>query len=94
MLKIVDNRNTVTRCQICSKLTTKTINEHTLNLVLVFLLLTLNRELGEVIIGTTAHRSYIFDWFSKIIGGIKIMVTYHCVFLQLMISNLILALFG
>ena len=55
MLK-VNNRNTSTRCEICSKLTVKTLErrhwrrsgvfivnfEHTLHLVLVFLLLTLN----------------------------------------------------
>ena len=60
MLK-VDNRNARTRCEICSKLTIKTPEgrgdarrlsgvflvyfEHILHLVLVFLLLTLNREM-------------------------------------------------
>ena len=41
----VNNRNTKTRCEICSKLTIKTlINfEHISNLVLLFLLLTLSR---------------------------------------------------
>ena len=42
----VNNRNTRTRCEICSKLTTKTpiiVNfEHISHPVLVFLLLTLN----------------------------------------------------
>ena len=36
----VNNRNTKTRCEICSKLTIKT---HISHLVLVFLLLTLSR---------------------------------------------------
>ena len=38
-----NNRNTRTRCEICSKLTIKTVNfEHISHHVLVFLLLTLN----------------------------------------------------
>ena len=46
----VNNRNTRTRCEICSKLTIKTgvfiVNfEHISHLVLVFLLLTLNMQL-------------------------------------------------
>ena len=40
----VNNRNTRTRCEICSKLTIKT-SEHISHLVLVFLLLTLNMKL-------------------------------------------------
>ena len=38
----VNNRNTKTRCEVCSKLTRKT-PENISHLVLVFLLLTLNR---------------------------------------------------
>ena len=39
----VGNRNTRTRCEICSKLTIKNIFEHISHLVPVFLLLTLSR---------------------------------------------------
>ena len=41
----VNNRNTRTRCEICSKLTTKTLVnfEHVSHLILLFLLLTLSR---------------------------------------------------
>ena len=56
----VNNRNTITRCEICSKLTIKTPEryqwrrsgvflvccEHILHLVLVFLFLTLNDQLS------------------------------------------------
>ena len=56
----VNNRNNRKRCEICSKLTTKTLErrygrhsdvfivnfEHILNLVLMFLLLTLSRSTG------------------------------------------------
>ena len=41
----VNNRNTIKRCEICSKLTTTTKKTHqndVIDLVLVFLLLTLN----------------------------------------------------
>ena len=44
----VNNRNTTTRCEICSRLTIKTpdVNfEHISHLMLVFLLLTLNMQL-------------------------------------------------
>ena len=58
----VNNRNTTKRCEICSKLSTKTLErrqlrrsgvfifnfEHILHLVLVFPLLTLNREMFAV----------------------------------------------
>ena len=58
----VNNRNTRKRCEICSKLSTKTLEqrqlrrsgvfifnfEHILHLVLVFLWFTLNREMFAV----------------------------------------------
>ena len=37
-----DNKDTRKRCKICSKLTIKTPERHIINVVLVFLLLTLN----------------------------------------------------
>ena len=65
----VNNRNTITRCEICSKLTIKTperqqwrrsgvfiVNfEHISQLVLVFLLLTMNRQMpaGPQLSGNT-----------------------------------------
>ena len=37
-----DNKDTRKRCKICSKLTIKTTERHIINVVLVFLLLTLD----------------------------------------------------
>ena len=62
----VDNRNTRTMCEICSKLTIKTperlfVNfEHISHLVLVFLLLTLNMHLptGTSLIGKSTSVKY------------------------------------
>ena len=69
----VNNRNTRTRCEICSKLTVKTPerrqwrrsgvfiakSEHISHLVLVFLLLTLSRYLGLC-------QTFVETFFSKI----------------------------
>ena len=65
----VDNRNNRKRCEICSKLTTKTLErrygrhsdvfivgfEHILNLVLIFLLVTLSRQMP-----TGTHTNFKF----------------------------------
>ena len=76
----VNNRNTRTRCEICSKLTVKTpercqwhhsdifiVNfEHISHLVLVFLLLTLNMQL---LVGFAKHQKSsnpaVVDWLSN-----------------------------
>ena len=52
----VNNRNTRSRCEICSKLTIKT-PEHTSHLVLVFLLLTLSSYMST---GFRGSRNQIF----------------------------------
>ena len=71
----VNNRNTRTRCKICSKLTIKTperrqwrrsgvfiVNfEHILHLVLVFLLLTLSRYTETTSDPVAQYRTYEFD---------------------------------
>ena len=72
----VNNRNTRTRCEICSKLTIKTAErrhwrrsgvfianfEHILHLVLVFLLLTLNMYLPA---GLASYLRIILTHFSR-----------------------------
>ena len=52
----VNNRNTRTRCEICSKLTIKT-PERRKRLVLVFLLLTLNMQLPD---GSCLHHNWCY----------------------------------
>ena len=65
----VNNRNTRTRCEICSKLAIKTtINffivkfEHISHLVLVFLLLTLSRQLPVGLFRTCKHLRWNVLW--------------------------------
>ena len=81
----VNNRNTRTRCEICSKLTIKTperhwrrsgvfiVNfEHISHLVLMFLLLTLNMQLptGEIISFSVLFFAQTFV-YSKMPGKLK-----------------------
>ena len=80
----VSKRNTRTRCEICSKLTTKTperhqwrrsgvsiVNlEHISHLILVFLLLTLNMWLPAGVVIFSQRSKYIFFLFLNILQNI------------------------